>query len=184
LEDPDLALVRLARDGDDQAFHALIDRHARSLFRAALSLSHNRADAEDLMQETMLGAYRGLKNFAGRSSVRSWLLQILTRQGAKAWYRSRHNRATRPLEDSDPHREPGRPPTAADRPAASVDQRLDVIDVLKCLSPAHREVLVLRDVQGLSYQEIAEVIGVPRGTVESRLSRARAEFRRWYEGAP
>ena len=57
-------------------------------------MSKNRADAEDLMQETMVGAYRGLKNFAGRSSVKTWLVQIMTRQAAKAWHKSRHSRKT------------------------------------------------------------------------------------------
>ncbi|MEA2736198.1 MAG: polymerase sigma-70 factor, subfamily, partial [Humisphaera sp.] len=60
---------------------------------------------------------------------------------------------------------------------AAVDRRLDVMAVLKTLSEPHREVLVLREIRGLSYQEIAQVLDVPRGTVESRLSRARAEFR-------
>lgn len=183
MEDSDLDLVRAARDGDDAAFHALMDRHVRLLFRAALSFSHNRDDAQDLMQETMLGAYRGLKRFAGRSSAKSWLLQILTRQAAKAWHRSRHRRVTRSLTPaSDRDREPDFP--MVDRASAAAEDKIDVMDVLKCLSPAHRDVLVLREIQGLSYQEIAEVMGVPRGTVESRLSRARAEFRLRYDAAP
>src|SRR5438105_1683209 len=76
-QDRDLELLRAAGDGDDGAFHALVDRHAATLFRVAMSMSKNRADAEDLMQETMVGAYRGLKNFAGRSSVKTWLVQIM-----------------------------------------------------------------------------------------------------------
>src|SRR5436309_1505087 len=71
LEASDLELLRAAGGGDDGAFHTLVDRHAAALYRVAISMSRNRADAEDLMQETFVGAYRGLKNFAGRSSVKT-----------------------------------------------------------------------------------------------------------------
>jgi len=184
----DLELLRAAGGGDDDAFHALVDRHAPMLFRVAQSLTRDRADAEDLMQETFVGAYRGLKNFAGRSSVKTWLVQILTRQAAKAWQRGRHHRAARSI-DAAARADDGNPlgdgvrGYAGDRAlsseshAAAVDRRLDVTATLRRLSAAHREVLVLREIRGLSYEEIAEVLEVPRGTVESRLSRARAEFR-------
>ena len=183
----DLELVRSAGGGDDEAFHALIDRHAPMLFRVAQSLTRNRQDAEDLLQETFVGAYRGLKNFAGRSSVKTWLVQILTRQAAKAWHRSRHHRNARSIDpsgeddgNSGATRFSG---SGMDRAmsspsqTAAIDRRLDVMAVLKTISAPHREVLVLREIRGLSYEEIAQVLEVPRGTVESRLSRARAEFR-------
>jgi RNA polymerase sigma-70 factor (ECF subfamily) len=183
----DLELVRSAGGGDDDAFHTLIDRHAGTLFRVAQSLTRNRQDAEDLMQETFVGAYRGLKNFAGRSSVKTWLVQILTRQAAKAWHRSRHHRSARSIDAStndDDTSGAGRfsgleidRAMSSPSETATVDRRLDVMAVLQKISAAHREVLVLREIRGLSYEEIAQVLEVPRGTVESRLSRARAEFR-------
>ena len=183
LEESDLELLRAAGGGDDGAFHALIDRHAAALFRVAMSMSKNRADAEDLMQETMVGAYRGLKTFAARSSVKTWLLQIMTRQAAKSWHRSRHRRATLSLHTSSDEGEQRTRDDAALTTRASstaVEQKIDVMQVLDAMSPPHREVLVLREIRGLSYEEIAEVLSVPRGTVESRLSRARAEFRERY----
>ena len=158
LEDSDLDLLRAAAGGDDGAFHALMDRHAAALFRVAMSMSRNRADAEDLMQETMVGAYRGLKTFAARSSVKTWLLQIMTRQAAKSWHRSRHRRATLSLHTSGTEGEQRTRDDAALATRASstaVEQKIDVMQVLD----------------------------VPRGTVESRLSRARAEFRQKYEGS-
>jgi RNA polymerase sigma-70 factor (ECF subfamily) len=189
-EASDLELLRSAGGGDDDAFHALVDRHAAMLFRVAQSLTRNRADAEDLLQETFVGAYRGLKSFAGRSSVKTWLVQILTRQAAKAWHRSRHHRNARSIDaatdgagDESNGGGGGRGRYDDDRsltspsPTAAVDRRLDVMAVLKTISAPHREVLVLREIRGLSYEEIAQVLEVPRGTVESRLSRARAEFR-------
>jgi len=184
-------LVRAAAGGDGEAFHALIDHHAPALFRAALGLTRTRADAEDLVQETLVGAYRGIGKFAGRSSVKTWLLQILTRQAAKAWHRNRHQRRTLSLhaggddDDNGTGRATLADQTAANAPAggdvAAVESRLDVTAVLQKLSPSHREILVLREMRQLSYEEIAQVLGVPRGTVESRLSRARAEFRSCYE---
>jgi RNA polymerase sigma-70 factor (ECF subfamily) len=182
----DLELVRSAGGGDDEAFHALIDRHAPTLFRVAQSLTRNRQDAEDLMQETFVGAYRGLKNFAGRSSVKTWLVQILTRQAAKAWHRSRHHRSARSIDASGDDENSGGGggggyendrSLSSESQTAAVDRRLDVMAVLKTISAPHRQVLVLREIRGLSYEEIAQVLEVPRGTVESRLSRARAEFR-------
>jgi RNA polymerase sigma-70 factor (ECF subfamily) len=187
LEASDLELVRCAGGGDEKAFHTLIDRHAAALFRVALSLTRNRQDAEDLMQETFVGAYRGLNRFAARSSVKTWLLQILTHQAAKAWHKSRHGRSTLSIhgkgsDDDDGPRGEELGIAARDNTAAAVERKLDVMDVLKTLSAPHREILVLREVRGLSYDEIAQVLGTPRGTVESRLSRARAEFRQKYEG--
>jgi RNA polymerase sigma-70 factor (ECF subfamily) len=185
LEDSDLELLRAAAGGDDGAFHALTDRHAAALFRVAMSMSKNRADAEDLMQETFVGAYRGLKTFAARSSVKTWLLQIMTRQAAKSWHRSRHRRATLSLHTSGSEGEQRTRDDAALATRASsvaVEQKIDVSQVLDAMSPPHKEVLVLREIRGLSYEEIAQVLDVPRGTVESRLSRARAEFRQRYAG--
>ena len=197
LEASEEELVRAAAGGDDGAFHALVDRHAPAMFRVAQGLTRNRADAEDLVQETLVGAYRGLKHFAGRSSVKTWLLQILTRQAAKAWHRNRHARRTLSLTGGGSDDDDGRASAATvaedaavgrvgdvggkEGPVAAVEKRLDVMDVLRRLSPPHREILVLREMRQLSYEEIAEVLGVPRGTVESRLSRARAEFRQRYE---
>jgi RNA polymerase sigma-70 factor (ECF subfamily) len=178
LQDSDLDLVRSAGGGDDGAFHALLDRHATALFRVALSMSRNRADAEDLMQETMVGAYKGLKSFAGRSSVKTWLMQIMTRQAAKAWHKSRHARKTLSLHAPSGEERASDDAALATRSSAfGVERRLDVMSVLENMSAPHREILVLREIRGLSYEEIAEVLSVPRGTVESRLSRARAEFR-------
>ena len=183
-QDRDLQLLKAAGDGDDGAFHALIDRHAAALFRVAMSMSKNRADAEDLMQDTFVGAYRGLKNFAGRSSVKTWLVQIMTRQAAKAWHKSRHRRKTLSLHtESGEQRAPDDASLSTRASSIAVEQRIDVMQVLDALSAPHREVLVLREIRGLSYEEMAQVLDVPRGTVESRLSRARAEFRERFGGA-
>jgi RNA polymerase sigma-70 factor (ECF subfamily) len=189
LEVPDLDLVRSAVAGDDGAFHALVDRHAKVLFRVALSLSRNRSDAEDLMQETLVAAYRGLKNFEGRSSVKTWFTTIMTRQAYKVWRKSKRggssvksiHATTTNTDDRERTAEGVDAAMVVGESTAAVQKRLDVTHVLGRLTDAHRQVLVLREIQGLSYDEIAQALGVPRGTVESRLFRARAEFRQEYE---
>ena len=189
LEPGDLELVRACADGDHGAFHTLVDRHAQSLFRLALSLTPSRADAEDLCQETFAGAYAGLKRFNGQSSVRTWLTSILMRQAAKAWHRSRHSRKSVSLQSpkdgpgwdlagtADASSLAGSGPTIPPEQTA-VDRKIDLELVLGRLDPPHREILLLREMQQLSYEEIATSLGVPRGTVESRLHRARAELKR------
>lgn len=168
----DVDLVRSAGRGDDRAFHTLIDRHADALFRVALSLSRNRADAEDLVQETLLCAYRGARTFQGRSSARTWMLRILTRVASRSWRKAQRRGPTVSL-DAGAEGERG----VDDPGIGAVEHRLDVMDILAELSEPHREVLLLREIWDLSYDEIAATLGVPRGTVESRLSRAREQFR-------
>jgi len=171
-----LELARRARKGDEEAFHELVDRHAKDLFGLAVSLVGNSADAEDVVQETFSGAFRGLGAFKERSSVKTWLRRILVKQAARC-HRRRGVRKAVSLDGLSEaavfllgKREAG--PTTKD-----LDIRMDVLAVLEALSPEHRQVVVLRELQGMSYEEMAQVLGVPRGTVESRLFRAREKLR-------
>lgn len=176
----DWELVQASAGGDRKAFHSLVDHYAPELTRLARSLSRTHADAEDVVQETFVGAYRGLARFDGRSSVRTWLTRILVRQAAKAWNKSRRQRAMTTLEspegmDGDWTRPDGRSGAAVS--TASVDRRIDLNEIIQTLGEDHRQVILMREIDGLSYAEIAEALGVPQGTVESRLHRARAELR-------
>jgi RNA polymerase sigma-70 factor (ECF subfamily) len=175
----DLELVKAAASGDDAAFHELIDRHAKTLFRVAMSMSHNRADSEDLLQETFVGAYRGLSRFDGRSSVKTWLTSILTKQAAKGWHRGRHHRGTLSIHAASGDRDVERTDASftSESRTVAVDTKIDVMQILQTLDEPHRQVLVMREIEGLSYDEMAKALNIPRGTVESRLHRARAEFR-------
>lgn len=166
MESDDLTLVRRARLGDHAAFHELVDRHGPGLLRLAASLVGNVADAEDIVQETFSGAFRGLGGFRGGSSVRTWLTRILIRQ--TAGFRRKRKRAIDLLQAR---------PSLADRQEApasqAADTRMDVTAAVLALPLEYREVVVLRELQGLSYEEIADVLDIPRGTVDSRLFRAR-----------
>lgn len=172
--DSDVELLGRARRGDDAAFCRLVDRHAERLYATAVAVLGNEADAEDMVQETFVGALQGLRGFRGEASVKWWLTRILLNRIAKL-RRWRRLRRTRPLDTVV-----GGPGEAVDGGAtgqAQVDIRLDVAATLAGLSEEHRTVIVLREMRGMSYNEIAETLGVARGTVESRLFRARRKLR-------
>ena len=181
LHPTDLELVRGARQGDDAAFHELVDRHAGGLFALAFSLVGNAADAEDVVQETLLGALRGLRGFKGRSSVKTWLIRILVKQAARH-HRSRSRRGTVWLDDLSEASASVLSKQQAAPSTRELDIRMDVLATLETLSRKHRQVIVLRELQGMSYQEMAVVLGIPRGTVESRLFRARRELKERLKG--
>ena len=172
----DLELARRAAGGDRSAFHAVVDRHAQPLFRIARGLCPTADDAEDVVQETFLEAYKGIGRFDGRSSLLTWLSRILARRAGRMWRRTGKHRAAVPLDAAT---EAGRPDEElfTQSAAPQVDRRLDLLAAIRRLGGDHREVLVLREMQGLSYAEIAATLGIPQGTVESRLHRARRELR-------
>jgi RNA polymerase sigma-70 factor (ECF subfamily) len=189
LEPSDLELVRSAARGDAGAFHVLVDRHSAGLFRLAMSLSGSRSDAEDICQETFAAAYRGLAGFNAQASVKTWLSRILMRRAAKVWNKERYARRTvsiyrEPDENGRCDMAPGKLAERLSVAAATtgVEQRMDVMEMIRSLPAEFRDVILLREVDGLSYQEIAEAMNIPRGTVESRLHRARAELRRKLKG--
>ncbi len=169
MNDDDALLLRRAAGGDGRAFRSLVDRHADRLYRLAVSLVGNRSDAEDVLQEAFAGAYKSAGGFRGGASVKTWLSRILATQAAK-WWRDRNGERPGPLDESVGSGSSGG--------EAAVGARLDLNGALDQLSPEHRQVLVLRELDGMSYDEMAAALGVPRGTVESRLHRARAELRR------
>jgi RNA polymerase sigma-70 factor (ECF subfamily) len=174
----DIELARRSGRGDTVAFRALVERHARYLYGVAYALSGNAADAEDLVQESLAGAWNG--KFRGESSVRTWLVQILVRRAAML-RRSRRRHGPPVSLDGGLADEAGFEaggPTGASAATA----RLDLATMLASLSDEHRAVVVLRELEGMSYQEMARTLGIPQGTVESRLYRAREELRRRYAG--
>jgi len=166
----EIDLVRRACRGDEQAYHIIVDRYSPQLYRLAYSLVGNTADAEDVLQETLLGAFQGLARFQARSSLKTWLVRILVRQAGRCRQRRARHR-TMALDAAEVgERTPG-------SPDPEQGAHMDLTDALEALAPLHREVIMLREIQGFSYEEIATALGVPRGTVESRLFRARRVLR-------
>ena len=179
VREQDRAVIQRIRSGDADAFHELVDRYAGRLYSAAYALVGNSADAEDVVQETLAGAFTSARSFRGEASVKTWLLKILVRQAArnrrsrKRWrFLSLSLSSDGSTDDAATPMEP-----AVKGSQGEAESRLDVPEMLKVLSFEHREVIMLRELQGMSYEEMAETLGVPRGTVESRLHRARRELK-------
>lgn len=170
-ERDDAELVRRATRGELAAFEQLVDRHRPVVVRVAARLVGS-DDAEDVSQDAFLRAFHRLDRYRGDAPFRSWLLRIA------------HNAALDHLARRRP--EPVDPSTveaseqSATRPPAEdleVRERIDRLEhKLNGLSYAHRVVLVLRDAEGLSYEQIADITDTPLGTVKGRLHRARREF--------
>jgi RNA polymerase sigma-70 factor, ECF subfamily len=168
-------LAQIGR-GDQAAFRTLLDRHARYLFGVAHAMSGSTADAEDLVQETLVGALTSAAKFRGESSVRTWLVRILINR-VRMWRRSRKSRG---LDESTAVT--GSLASASPPVGSAVDAKLDLTQMLAQLSAEHRQVIILRELQGMTYEEMATALEVPRGTVESRLHRAREELRKRFKG--
>jgi RNA polymerase sigma-70 factor (ECF subfamily) len=162
----DEELVRRAQRGDRAAFDELVVRHRDRVFAVALRLTRNPADAEDALQDTFLNAYRALGRFGGRARVSTWLYRIAANASYDVINR-RHGR-DQPLDDGA-----SEPATPGD-PYAQSAQRRALERALRSLPDEFREAVVLCDVAGLGAAEAAELLGVPAGTVKSRVFRARA----------
>lgn len=172
--------MRQAARGDSSAFHALVDRHSDQLFRLARYLSGSQPDAEDLCQETLIDAFRSMHRFEGRSSVRTWLRRILLRRATRLW----HRRRRKVLSIHEAEREAGELDGRLSLGSSEVrvDCQLDVAAVLQKLPPKLAQVFALREMEQMSYEEISRNLGIPAGTVESRLHRARAQLRGLLKG--
>lgn len=172
--DPDMDLVRRVRQGDDAAFGRVVEIHGPRLYLLALSMLGNRHDAEDVVQDTFTGAFGGFGGFQGRASLKTWLTRILVNKIVKLRRRGRL-RNTSQIDDTG---EPTSEATAKRTTETGLaDVRMDMQSMIGRLSEEHRSVILLREIQGMTYDEIATVLAVPRGTVESRLFRARQKLR-------
>jgi RNA polymerase sigma-70 factor (ECF subfamily) len=170
--DPDNALVARARDGDQDAIRQLVAQYERRVIGLAWSLLGSRTDAEDVAQESFLRAFRSLRTFRGQSLFRTWLFQIVV-NAARTYRRSRNTR----LEDASGSAIDFDTRTSGGSLEHAIVARDQLNNAMATLPAELREALVLRDVNGLDYREIAEMLGIPLGTVESRIFRGRAQLR-------
>lgn len=184
MERDDLALIRRCKRGDDAAFRALMERYQRQVFGVAFAMLEERQEAEDLVQDAFIRVYQGLGGFKGDSSFRTWLFRIV-RNLCVDRLRSRRSRGAALGEEQDlADVEPELERVDEGRREGPVDALLrrelgeQILAGLEKLSEAHREILVLREVEGLAYEELAKVLGIPKGTVMSRLHHARARLQR------
>jgi RNA polymerase sigma-70 factor (ECF subfamily) len=161
----DSILVRAAQNGDVDAFEELVRRYQTSIYRVALRMLGSRADAQDAVQETFVRAWRALPRFRHDSAISTWLYRIVTR---RALDRIASRRSTGTLDEVEV--EAGPDPAQA----AEHQERLRAIRrAIAKLPPDQRAALVLREFEGLSYQEVAQVLGASVPAVKTRIHRAR-----------
>ena len=178
----ELSLVQRCADGDEAACTELVGAHQRMVYQLALHLLGDRDEARDLSQEVFFSVFRTIQNFRGQSALKTWIYRIVINQARnkQRWWRRRHKADQVSL---DQHvaahgdlRQPG-DHTAPDRAYARKELAERLWAALDRLPFDQRTVIVLREIDGLSYEEIAYSLGVAIGTVKSRLTRARQTLR-------
>ena len=165
----DADLIAAAQSGDRRASDELLVRYQERIYRFGLRMCGDEESAREVLQETMLAAFRNIPGFRGQAALSTWLYQIARSFCIKE---RRGKRPTVPIETDVPDR--------ASSPDAQVHARQigqALADAIRALPADQREVLVLRDVEGLSAQEAAEVVGIEVGALKSRLHRARMALR-------
>jgi RNA polymerase sigma-70 factor, ECF subfamily len=175
----DQRLISACLAGDNAAFGALVTRYQDRLYNTVFRLVGNTEDARDVVQESFLSAYQSLTAFKGDSLFFTWLYRIAINNAISMKRRQRAMLRLAPGLESGAVSEPADLSDAA-RPGRSLEMAEDeqtVQQALNQLSPEHRAVLVLKDMEGRKYEEMAELLEVPIGTVRSRLHRARLELR-------
>ena len=176
----DAALLARLRTGDTRAFEELVTTYQHRLFGVALRMLGSRAEAEEIAQETFLRAHRALGEFRGEARLGTWLYAIASRLCL-----NRLAAAARRHEAPDETALQQQPAEGGDAAAVLEQRELQAAlhDAVAALPEERRIVVVLRDLEGLAYEEIAEVLGLPLNTVRSRLHRARldlkAKLERW-----
>jgi RNA polymerase sigma-70 factor (ECF subfamily) len=177
----DRALVRAAQKGDEQAFRSLVERYHRRVVQLALGMVKDADEAMDIAQETFVRVHRYLPSFKGDSSFFTWTYRIATNLCLDAQRRKGRAERVDLAQDDDAEIEAAMdPPSHAlagpQRQALNQELRGKIEEALAELSENHRAILLLREVEGLSYEELAKVLGIRKGTVMSRLFHARLKM--------
>jgi len=179
----DRVLIERAKKGDRGAFRELVERHQRRAFAIALGLVRDENDAREIVQEAFLRVYRGLDAFHGGSSFFTWLYRIVTNLSIdlmrKPARRELELDETREIRDELDipllSRVDGADPQDVVRRSEIAERIRNALDALP---PYHRGVILMREVEGMSYEEMAEAMGVSKGTIMSRLFHARQKLQR------
>jgi RNA polymerase sigma-70 factor (ECF subfamily) len=183
--DEDLELVRRTQAGDRVAFRALFDKYHRRVFAIAMGVVKNPQDANDVTQEAFVKVFKHISGFEGASSFYTWLYRITMNLSIDLFRRKKTARAVDYDDavgrDPDDLEDPANiAPTYLGGDPAKAHSRKELLGklegALRTLPPYHQQVLMLREVDGLSYEEIANVMQIPKGTVMSRLFHARRKM--------
>ncbi len=168
--------------GDKAEFARVVDTYYEMIYRLAIRMLNNPQDAEDVLQETFIKAYRNFKNFDGRSSVSTWLYRIATNEALM--FLRRHRPDTTSIDDTRENDEGLERPTfivdwccLPEEELMSAEAQAHLDEAVESLPPNLRVVFILRDIHGLSTRETAEVLNLSEMAVKTRLSRARFKLR-------
>jgi RNA polymerase sigma-70 factor (ECF subfamily) len=178
------SLLRRLRDRDEGAFRELLDAHRDRVFNITFRMLGNRAEAEDVAQEVFITVFKTIETFREESKFSTWLYRVTVNhcKNRIKYLARRHDQSRDELDES--HREgvngsiSGPVPHAPDRALEGAQLEKLMLDAIGKLDDDQRVVVVLRDVEDLSIDEICEITGLPDGTVKSRLHRARLELRK------
>jgi RNA polymerase sigma-70 factor, ECF subfamily len=182
----DRLLVDRFKSGDEAAFNEMVSRYWDRIYGMVHQLLRNQQDAEEVTQDAFIRAHRGLVNFRGDAAFSTWLYQIATNLARNRywyWWRRKRDKTVsfdQPVSDDNSTPLSEVFSTEMDTPGdITVTQELvDHIAVgMEKISAKHREILILRNVKNMAYEEIAEVLGISVGTVKSRIARARESLR-------
>jgi RNA polymerase sigma factor (sigma-70 family) len=178
--DSDAQLVEHCLRGEGAAWEELVRRHIRRLYHICYRFTGKAHEAEDLTQEVFLRVYQTLPSYrAEAGKFATWMTSVARNLLIDHYRRTRHDRQTSSLDDEEAG--VGEQPAAGRAPdelAGAQELRERVAHALTRLSPELREAVILRDLEGLEYREIRDVLGVPEGTVKSRINRGRIELAR------
>lgn len=169
----ELNIVHRAQQGDTAAFGQLVEAYQGQVYRLALHMGLPPADAEEAAQEAFIAAWKGLPQFRGDSRFSTWLYQLATHAAIDLLRREKKHRDHADIEDVIV-------PDAAASPQETVEQqeRQEAVQIaMRTLTPQAREILLLRYQAELGYEEIGAVLGLPNGTVKSRINRAKAQLK-------
>ena len=187
----DQFLERLRR-GDALAYERLVAEHSPDVYALLFRLTSDSEEARDLTQETFLRAFQSINRFRGDASLKTWIYRIAINQARNRWrwWRRRKRDVTVSLDATDDQRQqplaatlPNENGLTPEQETLAREREAQLRDALLNLRSSYREAVILRDVEGFSYEEIAETLQISIGTVKSRISRGRLELRRYLEGS-
>lgn len=174
-------LVRAAQQGDQSAFAQLVEANQAMVYSLAFRMTGNPEDAADLTQDAFLNAWRGFGSFSGQSTFSTWIYRLASNVCIDFLRREkRRSGVSMTLEDEEDEERQADLPDLRWSPERELERQEAheaVRQGLAALSPEHREVLILRELEGLSYAEIAQALDLEEGTVKSRIARARLALR-------
>ena len=172
-------LIRAAAAGDDTAFAELVRIYENKAYHLALRMCGNEEDALDVAQDAFLAAWKGLPSFRGESGFSTWLYRLVSNAAIDHLRRTKHQRGNVSLDDEELNLDAPDPNPGPQEHAEGAELQQTVQEALNTLGDDHRTVLIMREVQGLSYEEISGALNIDLGTVKSRISRARTALRKF-----